>query len=59
LKVGVSVKIPIVETCANCKFWEPVEGNIPFKCTKHGIKFFTPGFNPCYSFEAREDKQDV
>jgi len=57
--VGASVSNAIVETCANCKFWKEVEGNIPFKCEKCGIKFFTPGCNPCYSFEAKEDKQDV
>ena len=52
------MKIPIIETCANCAFWVKVEGNIPFKCTKHGIKFFTPGCSQCYSFEIKEDKQD-
>ena len=53
------MKIPNIETCANCRSWKKVEGKIPFKCTKHGIKFFTPGCNVCYSFEKKEDEQDV
>jgi len=58
IEVGASVSNAIIETCANCSFWIRIRGEIPFKCEKHGIKFFAPGCNTCYSFKAKEDKQD-